>query len=181
MSEQSPRRSLNELVNAIAYDVREQLDPGEVADLRRMSPEGPLPGAFWRLLARHLDGPGDLPPEGAARLEAERRWAVILSAVALMGDLHQPGERLGNALATHLGSELRVLRLLRAHGRSLADAIRLTCRALGSAGASVDVAEIARLVLSDGREDEEPTRRRVARSYYSALHHKGLEQKEVTA
>ena len=59
-----------------------------------------------------------------------------------------------------------MLRLLRAHDDALEDAIRVTTHQLATSGARFDASELALLVLSDGRSDEDTVRRRVARHYY---------------
>ncbi len=72
-----------------------RLDPGPLATLRRLDPDGAAP-AFWRLAARH-----DL----LARQPA--RWSPVVRALAILTpkgapeerpDLHDPGRPLGMAL-----------------------------------------------------------------------------------
>jgi CRISPR system Cascade subunit CasB len=162
---------LRDLVNRIARDIDQALGTGDVAELRRIRAHDIGQPAFWRIVATHLDPAGALPTGEEARDEAERRWAVILATMAMLRGLHRPGRRLGHALVDAGVTEMRLLRLLRAHGEVLADAVRVTVHQLAQPALQVDVSEIARLVLSDGRSDEERVRRRVARDYFSASYH----------
>lgn len=158
-------RTLGSIVGAIAASIDRVLPPGDVAALRRLRPGEVGCAAFWKLLATHLGR--ELPAEGPARDEAERRWAVIVQALARMRGLHDPRVRLGRALASAGLAEGRVLRLLRARHDNLADAVRVTAEFLANASIPTDHTEIALLILSDGRGDEETVRRRIARDYYA--------------
>jgi len=152
-------------VSSLANAIEKVLSPGDVAALRRLRHGDPSCSAFWRLAATQLASA--LPEGGPARDEAERRWAVILQAMAEMTGFHAPGRYLGRALASAGIAEQRVLRLLRASGEGLSDAVRVTAHHLASTATPADHTEIARLVLSDGRDDEEPVRRRIARDFYA--------------
>jgi CRISPR type I-E-associated protein CasB/Cse2 len=152
-------------VNAIANAIEKSLTPGDVAALRRLRPGDPSCAAFWRLVATQLAPV--LPAGGSARDEAEHRWAVILQAMAEMVGFHAPGRYLGRAFVSAGIAEQRVLKLLRASGEALFDSVRVTAHHLASSATAADHAEIARLVLSDGREDEERVRRRIARDFYA--------------
>jgi CRISPR type I-E-associated protein CasB/Cse2 len=152
-------------VNAVAHSIEKVLSPGDVAALRRLRPEDASCAAFWRVVVTLL-APA-LPNGGPAREDGERRWAVILQAMAEMQGLHAPGARMGRALAAAGLAELRVLKLLRASGDTLFDAVRVTAHYLASTATMGDHVEIARLVLSDGRDDEERVRRQIARDFYT--------------
>lgn len=164
----SEERSLSGLVSSLARDLDEVLSSGDVAELRRMRPDDPGCAAYWKLVAGRFEPRGALPESGPLREESERRWAVILAAMARLRGLHRPGLRLGRVLAEHRVAEPRVLRLLRARGEALEDAVRLLAHQLSSAGAVVDCTDLARLVLSDGRSDETAVRRRIARDFFSS-------------
>lgn len=159
---------LGTVIGGIARDLVAVLAPGDVASLRRLRPGDPGCAAFWRLVATRLEPADLLPGEAAARLEAERRWGVILAGMARMQGLHQFRARLGVTLAEADVSELRFLRLLRAHDESLADAVRVTSHTLAAKAKPVDWFDLARLVLSDGRADEDEVRRHIARDFYQA-------------
>ena len=158
---------LSTTVDAVAWSISKILAPGEVASLRRLRPEDVGSDAFWRIVAAHLAPV--LADSGPFRDEAERRWAVVVQAMAEMRGLHARGLRLGRALAAAGLSEQRAVRLLRASGASLADAVRVTAHYLASTATASDHADLARLVLSDGRRDEEDVRRRIARDLYAGL------------
>ena len=130
-----------------------------------MDPRAP-PAAFFKLAAVYL-GP-ELPTLEPARSSAETRWAAIVLALATLGELHQGNARLGYALGRAQFSELRFSRLIRADADRLLDDVPAVARYLSAKGVSVDAADLARLLLSAGRPDEEPTRRHIARDYYAA-------------
>ncbi|HEX7119850.1 MAG TPA: type I-E CRISPR-associated protein Cse2/CasB [Longimicrobiales bacterium] len=150
-------------VHGVARALEEgAIAPGEAAELRRLKPENPAAPAFWRVLAHYV-----APQFGRPLTEdEERRWAVILNAMAYLVRLHAPGERLGIALSQAGFSELRFTRLLRAEGDRLEDTVRNTARFLASKGRSANLVDLARLVLSDGRKDAERVRRNIARDYF---------------
>ena len=158
---------LSSIIGSLA--VRRGLSPGDVAALRRLEPGGPAHPAFWKVCAGWLDG--SLPPEGPARTEAERRWAAIVAGMAITVGLHDPRRHAGAALAEAGYSELRFVRLLRARGEGLAAAVRSASRFLASKAVSFDWRDLAQLVLSEARADEEEARRHLARSYYRHQHH----------
>jgi CRISPR system Cascade subunit CasB len=160
-----PERPEVAAVHAIARELRPDRARGDVAALRRMKPGEIECPAFWKLAAVHLQDV--LPAQGEARNKAERRWGAILAGLAEVVELHAPGRRLGHALAAADVAELRVLRLLRAHDDALLDMVRTIAHQLDSKAERVDWADVARLVLSDGRADEETVRRSIARDFYS--------------
>ncbi len=151
-----------------AYLTAEHFPLGDRAQLRRMQGGVPAP-AFWKIAARFLDQ--ELTADsGSRREQQERRWALILAALAEVQDLHRHGRSLGHALAEADVTEARVDRLLRAHGAALPHLVRAVVHQLTTRGTAVDLADLAWLVLSDGRRDEERGRRKVAREYYQALY-----------
>jgi len=156
--------SLGELVARLVHAIDHELDPGELAELRRAKPDDCGGRAFWKLVLRQLVPAGALPEGGSE--DVERRWSALLSVMARLGGQHRRGQRLGRAMAAAGVSEQRLLRLLRAHDDALAIQLRLVSHQLGTAAQPVDFTELARLLLSDGRADEEATRRGVARAYY---------------
>ncbi|MGE0521236.1 MAG: type I-E CRISPR-associated protein Cse2/CasB [Candidatus Binatia bacterium] len=156
--------SLASTVGSMAAAIAGWLSPGDVADLRRLAPDDVSCAAFWRMLALH----SHLVPEGGPiRDEVERRWMCILQAMAVMAGLHNPTVPLGRALAEADVAEQRLLRLLRASGPTLVDAVRVTAQHLAQKAVDSNHVDIARLVLSDGGPNEESVRRAIARSYYA--------------
>ena len=164
------RSSLPKLVGALAAELADRSTTGDVAELRRLRTEAPGGSAFWRLVVGRLEPAGVLPDADVPwRLDAEKRWAAILNGMARTVGLHRPGLAVGRALAEAEVSEARVTRLLLAHEATLWDALRVTVHHLGTKAIPFDWAELASLLLSDGRSDEDVVRRRVARSYYRAV------------
>ncbi len=160
-------RSIEARIGAIAQLLSQPHHTGLAAELRRMRPGDVDCAAFWKVCVSHLEG--EFEGSESRIAELERRWSVILVALASMAGLHRPGRRFGTALARAEVSEARVLKLLHARGDPLADAMRTSCHQLAAASEHVDLAEVARLVLSDGRKDEDLTRRRIARAYYRSM------------
>jgi CRISPR system Cascade subunit CasB len=139
---------------------------GDAATLRRMDPRKPE-AAFFKLVGLVLDH--HLPGEARAREALETRWAAIVVGLAHLGDLHQPGARLGRALAAARFSEIRFSRLVRADDERLIDELPSLARFLVAKGVPAGWSGAARLLLSAGRSDEESARRALARDYYGAL------------
>jgi len=165
-----PKQSIRKLVNRLAYVLEKELSPGDLAELRRLDPLDPACPAFWKVATLYLDGTPWMPFEGPYRDVSEQRWAAILGSMAYTTGLHRPGRRLGAALADAGFSELRFVRLLRASGRALLDAVALTARFLSAKGESFDCYDVTSLVLSDKRDHGESERRRIARDYYRSFH-----------
>jgi CRISPR system Cascade subunit CasB len=151
----------------------ERMGPGDRASLRRLRPEQLHEPAFWKLTTTTLNA--HLPTTPAARDAAEQRWAMILPVLA--DAIHVPGRRLGTALAEAGVSEGRLIRLLRAQGEALEGVVRAVAHQLASAGAPFDHADLAWLVLTEGRDDAEKARHQVARDYYYAV---GKDQSPTT-
>lgn len=164
------------------------LDPGPLAELRRMSFDTDHPGTpmFWRLVNKYqLHG-------------KEKPWANIIQMMAILTDKGDPEGRLsphaarneangwrglghalcdGGDLAWGAGesdprpmlSETRFARLLAAKGKTRGDLLRRAIRALAAkkpGGAAVDCADIARLLLFSGAPR---TTRKLADHYYARL------------
>lgn len=159
--------NLTSVVSKISYLLCSgAMSSGDPAALRRMDPRRPA-AAFFKIEGLVLDE--DLPPDAAARTDAETRWAAIVVGLTHLGALHQPSQRFGIALADARYSEIRFARLVRADADRLADELPTLARFLAAKGVSVDWTAAAHLILSAGRTDEEPVRRNLARDYYGAL------------
>jgi CRISPR type I-E-associated protein CasB/Cse2 len=159
--------SLASLIRQIAGDLGDA-GAGDRAELRRLKPDDPGGPAFWRIVVTRLD-PNHLPGGSPAREDALHRWAVILRAIAELDGLHNPGRRLGAALAEIGVSELRLNKLLRASGEPLFDEVRTIAHQLATAAVPVDLTGIARLVLSDGQPHEQIVRQTIANDYYAQI------------
>lgn len=151
---------------------------GDVAALRRMDPDDPDAGAFWRLMAQHgLLGKPDV----------ERKWALVIHGIALMtptssGDgvsrtAHDGYTPVGRALflgsedrrAQGFYSEMRLNRLLTARGPMLRTLLARMFRMLAAAGVSFNWREMAAFILNEGNDEAvEEGRHRIARAYYQA-------------
>jgi CRISPR system Cascade subunit CasB len=159
--------TLRSLVGRIAAHIGEVMPPGDVASLRKLRPGAMWSPPFWRILVLHLSR--SLPAEGRPRLDTERKWAAIVQAIAQLRGLHDPQVSLGRALARAGATEQRFLRLLRATDEPLADAVSTAAHQLATGAQAVDCADFARLVLSDGRADEQSIRERIAYDYYAEV------------
>jgi len=161
---QSSSNSLSQVVAHLAGVIGHPDFPaGDRADLRRLKPEEPSSPAFWRVLLNHVPG------EFYRDEEAERRWAVIIQAMALMApEIHAPGRGLGRVLAGQdRGTmEPRLIRLLRSEGTRLEDQVRLMARMLANMAEPVDWTDLARLVLSRGSETRKKIVREIARDFF---------------
>lgn len=153
----------------VIYNV-DRLGPGDLADLRRLRPDDLGHPAFWRLAADVLEPAGLLPGGGPARDRAEARWAASLSAVARLYKLHRAKRSLGEALGAAGYAELRFVRLLRAQGPALWEAVRTASQYLASKAEAADLVDFIELVESDGHAAwGEHVRRRLARAYYRRI------------
>jgi CRISPR system Cascade subunit CasB len=161
---QVDRPTLASTVGSIATAIEKVLSPGDVAALRKLAPDDPSCAAYWRLMSMN---PGLVPQSGEGREDIERRWASILQAMATMAGLHNPRVPLGRAMAEADVAEQRLLRLLRASGSSLADAVRITAHHLTQKAMPSNHLDLAQLVLSDGGPSEDSVRRSIARSFYT--------------
>ena len=153
-------------------------DRGGLAGLRRMDPDKPASGAFWRLMAQE-----DL----LGNHHIERKWGLVLHGIALMtrtaGDnpvsrsAHDGRVSVGQALC--LGteskpgvfySETRLGRLLTARDDMLRVLLARLFRMLAAAGVSFNWREMAVFILSEGYDEDqaEQSRRQIARDYYRA-------------
>jgi CRISPR system Cascade subunit CasB len=182
------RQSRSETICAIGQSLA-ALDPGPLAELRRMTDKGDDAGAsyFWKLASQH-----------GFRRDQEPRWARIVRMMALLTEKgrdekkaspHEPRGKdgkwrgLGAALCDGgdpswpgtdakprpVYSELRLARLLAAKGDTRAELLERAVRLLASkkpSGAGVDCVAIALLLL----EPDNPKHTRdVARDYYARL------------
>lgn len=131
---------------------------GDLAELRRLTPEHPDAPAFFRILAR-------VAPEAGVktmRLYAHYLRILALNPQALSDD------RLGAVMAKSGVSESRVQRLLIARAAALDAQLRLIARRLANSG-NVPWRGFADLMLAADEEQAEHARLRIARDYWRAL------------
>lgn len=166
------------LTSVVSLLVREMttglIGPGEQAALRRNWNLGAARAAaelaFWKIVVRVLE-PQELYRDRLMELplaELERRWRVILAAIATLYLQHSSPAQLGAALAQAGLSEHRILRVLKAEGAGLEAGVRALVHQLASSGTRVNLAELAEIVFFDGSRHDDQIRRRVALSYYRA-------------
>lgn len=165
-SEETQQATLDSVVARVAQAIEHQLSTGDVAELRRISPEEPYTPALWKLLLAHV-------PEswtgGAQRDEKERRWAALFMGMALTTGLHNPGLPLGRALVAAGWSELRFVQLMRDRGTGLVERVRRLAHYLAGKSQQANWADIAQLLFNQEGEWAERHRRHIARDYYRAL------------
>ena len=148
---------------------------GDLADLRRMDPDGDRPAVFWRLLAEN-----NLLGHGQRAESMESRWALIIHGIALMTPTsaentatrtaHDREVPVGRALHEAKYSEMRFNQLLAARDDMLRKLLARTFRMMSTNDKAFDWREMARFILNEGNDEEkaERSRRRLARSYYTA-------------
>jgi CRISPR system Cascade subunit CasB len=194
------RSALGDKIFAIGQTLAD-LDPGALADLRRMSLDGDQVGApyFWRLASRYDFG-------SRARLQT---WARIIQIMAILTDKGQPESKrsphapasqdngwrgLGHALCDGADpawgkgetdprpmlSELRFARLLAARGAMRAELMERAARALAakkSLGTAVNCADLAWFLI----DPENPAHvRKLARDYYARLDRTRRNDEQIT-
>jgi CRISPR system Cascade subunit CasB len=142
------------------------LDPGQLARLRRMDPEGPGEGDFWRLAVEH-------------GLRTDSKGLLFARLLALLTPKGEPGAHkklhdgdgpLGTVLFEAGYPETRLLAFLALPAGKRGEALERMARWLAAKGHDgVNCVDIARLLFSDDVRDA----RRLAESYYRA-HDKAL-------
>ena len=159
----------------------QRLDPGPLAELRRMSDPSGAP-MFWRLVARH--------PNTIGCPERQSEWMTIVRALAILFDKGDPASRpplhdfrrpLGKVLcdggnpgwpqdqagpAQPVFSERRLTQLLASRSSQRMTLLERAARALAQKrvpGSGVDVTDIAHVLL------EPRDARRLAEPYYKCL------------
>lgn len=178
--------AVNTAATAAALALR-ILDPGALADLRRMTPELGAP-AFWRLAAQHPDTIG----------RDTQAWAAIITILAILTPkgapinrpaLHDAKRAFGAVLCDGgdpawsgdrpVFSERRLAQLLAARGPARIEALTRAARILAHtrlAAVGLDVRGIAWAVLDPNAAT------RIAEHYYRRLDHvTSAQPKETTA
>lgn len=143
------------------------LSKGDLAELRRISPDKPFTPALWRtLILLDLDeSPGWIPQE-----QWERRWATLFMAMAYCTGLHSYDIPFGQALAKAGWSELRFVQLMRAEGQTLEKHLRRVAEFLSSKNQEANWTDAAWLLFHQSGNTAEKVRLNISRSYYSTLY-----------
>jgi hypothetical protein len=168
--------AIGRLVRLLMHEREEGgLSTGDCAELRRMDPLGPaLPPALWRLLTLDDVDKAIGIVTAADRGTAERAFAIVIQAIAEIGD---PGSKpVGRALAETGYAEARFVRLLRARGRGrdledVAFETRQAARWCAVKGAAIQVAGFCRFVLDaalDRKTAADERAHAIARDYFAA-------------
>lgn len=152
--------TLGETVFRLAQSIV-RLDPGQLAHLRRMDPEGPGEGEFWRLAVQH-------------NLRTDSNGLMLVRLMALLtpkGEagahkkLHDREKPLGAALFKAGYPERRLLAFLALPAEQRGETLERMTRWLAAKGhEGVNCADIARLLFFDDVRDA----RRLAETYYRA-------------
>lgn len=155
-------------VGRIASMMEQQgnLSRGDLAELRRISPNEPFTPALWRLLLiLNLD-------ESRWRQQEiwERRWAALFMGMAHCIGLHSYQTSFGQALAEAGWSELRFVQLMRARDDTLEKHLRRVAQFLSSKHQEANWTDVAWLLFSQSGETAKKVRLNISRSYYSTLY-----------
>lgn len=148
------------------------LGNGERAALARMNPEAMRAHQIAALSRALIQA--ELEPEHW-RPETWRRWALIAHGMALAG--HNGKGALGVQLCTAGVAESRVTKLLTARGDAFRQLLPPLLRLLASKDVAPNWNELGRLILNEGRNEEqaESIRMQIAGRYFSeqakAAHH----------
>jgi CRISPR type I-E-associated protein CasB/Cse2 len=145
-----------------------RLSTGDLASLRRMKAGDLPPSSFWSLIPIVMDCDGIRTSSGADRDSQEKRWAEIIAGMARNKGFHSPGVPTGKVLAEVI-SEPRFLKLIHARGDSLLEALRVTSLVLANKARTIDWTQLAALLLTEGNNGEEQSKRRLARDFYSKI------------
>jgi len=175
-SETSEKIEYGKIVGSIASMMKKEgaLSTGEMADLRRISPDQPFTPALWRILLM-LDL--DNPPGWISRETWERRWATLFMGMAHCAGLHNFDIPLGRALAEAGWSDLRFVQLMRATDETLETHLRRVAQFLAGKNQGANWTDVARLLFYQSGETSEKVRLSISRDYYSMLYKKEQETK----
>ena len=163
-----PQRTIDAIVRRLVEEMSNHYFPtGDLASLRRMTPDAPDQAAFWRLMAqRRLLGNSHM----------EHKWGLVMHGIALMvPTAHDESVRVGKALfeggdsqrRNAFYSDLRLNRLLKAQGDVLTTLLTQLFRMMKAARQPFDWGEMAAFILNEGDEAEQ-ARLKIAREYYQA-------------
>lgn len=142
------------------------LSRGDLAELRRISPDEPFTPALWRLLLMlNLD-------ESRWHQQEiwERRWAALFMGMAHCIGLHSYQTSFGQALAEAGWSELRFVQLMRARDETLEKHLRRVARFLSSKHQKANWTDVAWLLFAQTGKAAEDVRLNISRNYYRKLY-----------
>ena len=160
--------TVDEVVYRLWRDL-DRLSTGEIADLRRMTPDRSFSPCYWKFIMLRLVPNKQINLKAAYREMQEINWAIIISCIAQMRDLWDTKTSFGTALAMADFNENRLDRLLRAKTDQLTGYVFTATKFMVAKGVSANLNQLAHLILSDKsnkKEYWENTRRNIARDYY---------------
>ncbi|MFW6053278.1 MAG: type I-E CRISPR-associated protein Cse2/CasB [Persicimonas sp.] len=143
------------------------ISKGDLAELRRIDPAEPFTPALWKVLLEYV------PDHDKLSAEQERRWAILLMAMATCAGLHDSDTAFGKALAEAGWSELRFVRLMEARGDNLVKEIRRLAQYLASKNQPADWTDAAWLLFVQRGDAASDIRQSIARAYYKQLYVEG--------
>lgn len=139
----------------------EHYPTGDLAALKRYSPGGVIPLAFYRLWLKHMEE--ELPNSITV-------WATIAFGLATMGkEAHQPGRPLGRVLAEAGYSEARLEQILASDDDVRIKLFTSMVRFLSAKGEGFNWTEAARFLLTNDEDQREAIHRRIASDFYRTL------------
>lgn len=159
--------TIQSVIGKIAYAMEDHLSSGDLAQLRRVSPDAPYTPALWKVLLTYVP---ESWTKGPKQDEKELRWSALLMGMAMTTGLHNPNTPLGRALVEAGWSELRFVRLMQVRGDDLIKDVRRLASFLASKSQPADWSDVAQLLFNQEGEWAERHRRRIARDYYRALY-----------
>lgn len=159
---------LNKAVGRTAYLMAEGgMSSGDLAALRRISPDEPFTPALWKLLFTLQK---DYPNDWLWAERSEKNWSTLLMGMAICEGMHDYDISLGYALADAGWSELRFVQLMRAEGEVLERHVRRVAQYLKSKSQRANWADVARLLFNQENEFAGSVRLRISRDYYRRLY-----------
>ncbi len=173
-TETSTKIDYGKIVGNIAGIMKKDgaISSGELADLRRISPDQPFTPALWRLLM--MQNLND-SPSWISQEQWERRWATLFMGMAHCAGLHNYSISLGAALAEAGWSELRFVQLMRAKDETLETHLRRVAQFLASKNQEANWTDVARLLFFQSGDAGERIRLSISREYYSRIYSKEQE------
>jgi CRISPR system Cascade subunit CasA len=158
---------INLIAHALVYQTSAE-DLGWLCRLRMEDVESPQFALLYERFIHHRSDPPNLA--------IDRRWTVIIRAMACLAGLHRPYIPLGKAMVRAQVEISRARVLLTARGEDLERVVNVLARQFSQRGTSVNHRDIAELILSDGHDQSicetswsTKVRRRVARDFYASV------------
>lgn len=159
---------IGNVVGNIARRIEQgSLSTGDLAELRRISPNKPFTPALWRTL---ISLEMETSPGWISQHMWERRWATLFMSMAFCPDLHSYEVPLGQALARAGWSELRFVRLMRAEKETLEKHIRRVSEYLANKSQPANWTDVGLLLFYQSGDAGERIRLSISRRFYSELY-----------